>query len=269
MGTARLSARAVGHRFGAAGDDGLEVVRDIDISVAAGQFVALVGPSGCGKSTLLRILGGLIRPSQGQVDDSEGPVDGPSPKRAMVFQQPALLPWLTVAQNIAFGLPAARRRAGQGDARVAALLAEIGLTDFADRRPAALSGGMAQRVALARALAGAPELLLLDEPFASLDQQTREDMQDLLAGFIDAETRAAVLVTHDIDEALYLADQVLLLSPRPGRVIDQFTVPAPRPRPAAARTSAALVALKRDIAGALRRSMAAGADQPGGGSVGR
>ena len=121
---------------------------------------------------------------------------------------------------------------------MAALLAETGLTDFADRRPAALSGGMAQRVALARALAGAPELLLLDEPFASLDQQTREDMQDLLAGFIDAETRAAVLVTHDIDEALYLADQVLLLSPRPGRVIAQFTVPAPRPRPAAARTSA-------------------------------
>ena len=221
MGTARLTARAVGHRFGAAGDDGLEVVRDIDISVVAGQFVALVGPSGCGKSTLLRILGGLFRPSQGQVDDSEGPVDGPSPKRAMVFQQPALLPWLTVAQNIAFGLPSA------------------------------------------------PELLLLDEPFASLDQQTREDMQDLLAGFIDAETRAAVLVTHDIDEALYLADQVLLLSPRPGRVIAQFTVPAPRPRPAAARTSAALVALKRDIAGALRRSMAAGADQPGGGSVGQ
>ena len=152
---------------------------------------------------------------------------------------------------------------------MAALLAETGLTDFADRRPAGLSGGMAQRVALARALAGAPELLLLDEPFASLDQQTREDMQDLLAGFIDAETRAAVLVTHDIDEALYLADQVWLLSPRPGRVIGRFTVPAPRPRSVAWRTSEALVALKRDIAGALRASMAAGADQPGGGSVGR
>ena len=260
MGTACLSARAVGHRFGAAGDDGLEVVRDINISVAAGQFVALVGPSGCGKSTLLRILGGLIRPSQGRVDDSEGPVDGPSPRRAIVFQQPALPPWLTVAQNIAFGLPPARRRAGQDDAGVAALLAEIGLTDFAERRPAALSGGMAQRVALARALAGAPELLLLDEPFASLDQQTREDMQDILAGFINAKSRAAVLVSHDIDEALYLADTVLLLSPRPGRVIGRFTVPAARPRPAAFRTSDALIALKRNIAGALRASMAAAAD---------
>lgn len=260
MAPARLRARAVGHRFGGAGDDGLEVLRDIDIAIVAGQFTALVGPSGCGKSTLLRILGGLIPPARGQVDDADGPVDGPSPKRAMVFQQPALLPWLTVAQNIAFGLPPPRRRAGPGDARVAALLAEIGLTDFAARRPAGLSGGMAQRVALARALAGAPELLLLDEPFASLDQQTREDMQDMLAGFIDAESRAAVLVTHDIDEALYLADQVLLLSPRPGRVIGRFTVPAPRPRPAAFRTSDALIALKRDIAGALRASMAAAAD---------
>lgn len=254
-----LRAEAIGHAFKRyLNGPPLDVLNGIDLQVEAGQFVAIVGPSGCGKSTLLRILAGLIDPLAGRLLIGGVPSTGPDQRRAMVFQQPSLYPWLNVTDNISFGLPPLRRRLGLADQRVNELVERIGLQAFADHRPDSLSGGMAQRVALARALAGQPEMLMLDEPFASLDQQTREDMQDLLADFIADERRTAVLVTHDIDEAIQLADKVYLMSPRPGRLIAEFNVPAARPRPADFRTSDALVVLKRDIVASLRAAMATG-----------
>lgn len=258
-----LQAEAISHAFRLAGNraennEALDVLEAIDLTVPAGSFVAIVGPSGCGKSSLLRILAGLIDPTAGRVLIGGAPRAGPDQQRAMVFQQPSLYPWLNVIGNIGFGLPTARRRQGRADQRVNDLINRIGLQEFADHRPASLSGGMAQRVALARALAGEPEMLLLDEPFASLDQQTREDMQDLLADFIATEGRAAVLVTHDIDEAIQLADRIYLMSPRPGRLVAEFQVSQPRPRAADFRTSDDLIVLKRDIVARLRAVVASG-----------
>jgi sulfonate transport system ATP-binding protein len=213
---------------GAAQQGSLTALEDVDLEVAPGELLALVGASGCGKSTLLRLIAGLEREHLGSVEVDGAPVDGPGPGRGVVFQEHRLLPWLTVEENVAFAVPhltpEARRRT------VAEHLELVGLTAFARALPAQLSGGMAQRVAIARALAPRPGVLLLDEPFGALDAFTRMQLQEELLRIWQVEHTTMVLVTHDIDEALFLGQRVVVLSSRPGTVRRVLPVELPRPR---------------------------------------
>jgi NitT/TauT family transport system ATP-binding protein len=216
----------------------VEALRDISLSVPAGEFLALVGPSGCGKSTLLRICAGLRPPSRGRVCVAGRPVTGPLADVGMVFQVPVLLRWRRILDNVLLPaeLAGRGRRAYEGRAR--ALLALVGLAEFAERLPRELSGGMQQRAALCRALLLDPPLLLMDEPFGALDAMTRDDMNlELLRvwGEGSAERKTILFVTHSISEAVFLADRVAVMTPRPGRVARVFDVPLPRPRTAATR----------------------------------
>jgi sulfonate transport system ATP-binding protein len=223
------------------------VVRDIDLSVAPGEVVAILGASGCGKSTLLRIVGGLDTSSTGSVIIDGTPVRGIDERCAVAFQEPRLLPWRTLAANVAIGLPGGTPTR-EGETRVAELLELVGLTSFADHRPREVSGGMAQRTALARALARDPSVLLLDEPFASLDALTRLRMQDLLLDVHAAAPTTVLLVTHDVEEALHLADRVIVLGLEPGRegatIRQVVDVPGDRPRD---RGSAVLASLRAEL----------------------
>src|SRR5690625_2184502 len=186
------------------------VLRDVDLDVKAGEIIAVVGPSGCGKSTLLRLIGGLDSPTRGSIALDDEVVTAHDDATAIAFQEPRLLPWRTIAQNVAIGLPRGTRKR-EGQARVAELLELVGLTHAADQRPREVSGGMAQRASLARALARNPRVLLLDEPFGALDALTRLKMHDLLLDIHRAQPTTIVLVTHDVEEAIYLADRILLL----------------------------------------------------------
>jgi sulfonate transport system ATP-binding protein len=210
------------------------VLRDIDLRVEPGEVVAILGTSGCGKSTLLRITGGLDGATSGGVRIDGSPVAGIDARTAVGFQEPRLLPWRTVHDNVALGLPRGTPRS-EGTARVEKLIDLVGLGEFAGHRPREISGGMAQRASLARALARNPGVLLLDEPFGALDALTRLKMQDLLLDILSAEPTTVLLVTHDVDEALQLADRVVLLARdeggEPGATIAQLlTVPGRRPR---------------------------------------
>jgi sulfonate transport system ATP-binding protein len=251
-----VAFRSVGRTFARrsarlAPDESLEVVRDLTLDVAAGEVLAILGASGCGKSTLLRIAGGLDRPTAGDVRIDGRVVDGNDPRCAIAFQEPRLLPWRSVEANVALGLPRSTVP-GASRARVADLLRLVGLTGFAGHRPREISGGMAQRTALARALARDPGVLLLDEPFGALDALTRLRMQDLLLDVHAAAPTTVLLVTHDVDEALQLADRVVLLgteADRPGATALQvLTVPGDRPRD---RGSAALAELRADLLAGL------------------
>ena len=200
----------------------------IDLAVDEGEFVVIVGPSGCGKSTLLYILGGFLRPDTGVVEVAGRPVTAPGVDRGVVFQEYALFPWLTVAENIAYGLSTTGTPKGERAAVVERFVRMIGLEGFENRYPRELSGGMKQRVAIARTLAYDPQILLLDEPLGALDAQTREVMQDELLRIWDATKKTVVMVTHDVNEAVYLAQRVLVMSRRPGRMIDEFRVQVDR-----------------------------------------
>lgn len=202
------------------------VLSRVALRVERGEVVSLVGPSGCGKSTLLRIVAGLDRAFRGEVRLDGAAQQGPSPRIGVIFQEPRLLPWLTVADNVGFELG----RHGGRDPRVARLLAEVGLAGYERALPRALSGGMAQRVALARGLFSQPGLLLLDEPFSAVDAMTRSRLQALLLALVDAHGTGALVVTHDLDEALYLSDRVLVMAAGPGRVDREICVERTRPR---------------------------------------
>lgn len=229
---APVAFRGVGRTFGS-GPDARIVLRDVDLEVTAGEIVAILGPSGCGKSTLLRIAGGLDAPSAGEVAIDGTAVAAYDRRSAVGFQEPRLLPWRTIAANVALGLPRGTPRATAA-AQVTRLLELVGLADSAGHRPREVSGGMAQRTSLARALARNPAVLLLDEPFGALDALTRLKMQDLLLDVHAAEPTTVLLVTHDVDEALQLADRIILLGrdgDEPGALIRQtVVVPGHRPR---------------------------------------
>lgn len=204
-------------------------LQDIDLSVRQGEFVCIVGPSGCGKSTLLRLLAGLERPSSGEIRIEVSRTD--RPVNSMIFQEQSTFPWMTVRENTGFGLDMRRVDRRSRDERVDYYLRKVGLGGFPDVYPYQLSGGMRQRVCLARAFANEPEVLLMDEPFASLDEQTRILMQEELLRVWEGERgRTVVFITHSIDEAVLLADTVVVMSARPGRVKATFAVPFPRPR---------------------------------------
>jgi NitT/TauT family transport system ATP-binding protein len=212
------------------GADPVPAVTNLTLDVALGEFVVLLGPSGCGKSSLLYIVAGLEDATSGTVTFDGLPVTQPSPERSLIFQEAALFPWLSVRDNVGFGLSI---RGGQPEVRkekVDALLRMVGLGGAGDRRPDELSGGMRQRAALARALAMDPKVLLMDEPFAALDIQTRARMQDHLLTIWRASGASVLLVTHSIDEALALADRIVVFTARPGQIKAEITVEAPRPR---------------------------------------
>lgn len=197
---------------------------EVDLSVREGEFVSIVGPSGCGKSTLLYILGGFLRPDAGLVEVAGRPVIGPGIDRGVVFQEYALFPWLTVAENIAYGLSTTGMPKTARAAVIERFVRMIGLEGFENRYPRELSGGMKQRVAIARTLAYDPQILLLDEPLGALDAQTREVMQDELLRIWESTRKTVVMVTHDVNEAVYLSQRVLVMSRRPGRMVDEFAV---------------------------------------------
>lgn len=220
---------------------GHTVLQDVHLQLAEGEVVSLLGPSGCGKSTLLRIVAGLERDYSGQALRGEGEV-------AFVFQEPRLMPWLTVAENIGFADDRAYDRP-----RVAQLIREVGLEGFEQALPKQLSGGMAQRVAIARGLYSRPRVLLLDEPFSAVDAFTRMKLQDLLLALAAHHGIALLLVTHDVDEALYLGDRVLVMGSRPGRVLETLEVPLARPRD---RRDPLLAQLRAEALTALRRAHA-------------
>tara|TARA_R110001599_G_scaffold58857_8_gene162895 strand:- start:6090 stop:6845 length:756 start_codon:yes stop_codon:yes gene_type:complete len=248
---AKLNLENVQHHFGAAEATAVHAVGSAGFSLSDGDFLAIVGPSGCGKSTLLRLVAGLVPLRDGHIAFDGEPVTGPSPRRGMVFQQPALFPWLTVERNIAFGARFRALSRKQTATLTAELISAVGLEDFESFYPSALSGGMQQRAALARTLAGGPDLLLLDEPFGALDQQTRAKMQVWLAGLLAERGISALLVTHDIEEAVFLSDRVLVMSGRPGRILREIDIDLPRPRAAGIRTAPGFVALKAEIGAIL------------------
>jgi len=210
----------------------LRVVDDVSYEIRDREFVAVIGPSGCGKTTMLNIVAGFVHPTAGAVLLDGKPVAGPGPDRGVIFQEYGVFPWLTVRENIAFGLKLAANRVGaaERDETCARYMRLMGLTDFADAWPKTLSGGMRQRLAIARAYAVKPEFLLMDEPFGALDAQTRSAMQDLLLEVLQAERKTVMLITHSVEEAIYLASRIVVMTARPTRIREIVEVPFGYPR---------------------------------------
>ncbi|MBI0434387.1 ABC transporter ATP-binding protein [Roseomonas sp. KE0001] len=226
-----------------------EALRNIDLAVKPGEFVVLLGPSGCGKSSLLYLVAGLEEHTSGTLDAFGAPVTGPSPDRSLIFQQTSLFPWLTVWQNVTFGLSLRGEGAEARRAAAREALARVGLSDAMEKRPDELSGGMRQRVAVARALTMRPRVLLMDEPFAALDVQTRAKMQDFLLDVWRSSGASVLFVTHGIDEAVALADRVVVFTARPGRIKAVVPINLPRPRDPFSREAEAL---RQELTGLLR-----------------
>lgn len=247
-----LSIRGVSRSFGSPGGPQTVALQATDLDVAENDFVTILGPSGCGKSTLLRIVAGLDLPSSGEVLLDGRKVQGPGADRGMVFQSYTLFPWLTVQENVAFGLRERGLPKAQQQEIAQDFLAKVGLAKFAGHYPKQLSGGMQQRTALARALANGPRMLLMDEPFGALDHQTRELMQELLLGIWEREKKTVLFVTHDIDEAIFMGSRVVVMSARPGRIKSDLPSPFEHPRHYSVKTTAEFSALKRELHEQLR-----------------
>ena len=248
--TAAIAIRSVEKVF--AGVRDVHALTAIDLEVREGEFIALLGPSGCGKSTLLNIVAGFEEPSAGEIRVFGQKVSRPGPERAVVFQEPALFPWLSVWDNVVFGpkLKGARRAEYEAEARD--YINTVGLDGFEDALPDQLSGGMKQRVGIARALLVRPQVLLMDEPFGALDAQTRLQMQELLLAVWEKYKKTVVFITHDIDEAILLADRVYVMSARPGRLKSRIEIGLPRPRRIDVLTDASFNELRRAIFADIR-----------------
>ncbi|MBV8625463.1 MAG: ABC transporter ATP-binding protein [Herbaspirillum sp.] len=228
-----------------AGQRRFTALQDVSLQIAPGEFVCVLGPSGCGKSTLLGALAGHLRPSAGLVHVDGKPVHGPHPDRGLVFQHHTLFPWQKVIDNVAFGLKMKGVARAERLEKASQLLRLVSLEEFAQSYPAQLSGGMQQRVEIARVLINAPRVMLMDEPFGALDAQTRLKMQELLLQVWSSIGTTILFITHDIDEALFLADRILVMSPRPGRIIEELAIDFPRPRGPDLVTSPRFTELKR------------------------
>ncbi|MDT7839021.1 ABC transporter ATP-binding protein [Aquabacterium sp. OR-4] len=252
MTTPLLTVRGLERRF-----DKTLALQATDLDVAENDFITILGPSGCGKSTLLRIVAGLDQPTAGRAELEGQRITGPGAERGMVFQSYTLFPWLTVLDNVCFGL----RERGLPRAEQLAIahdfLAKVGLRGFEQHYPKQLSGGMQQRTALARALANRPRMLLMDEPFGALDHQTRELMQELLLGIWEAERTTVLFVTHDIDEAVFMGSRVVVMSARPGRIVLDERVPLPHPRHYSVKTTPEFAGLKARLTEAVRAQVLA------------
>ena len=263
----KVSLRKVGRTFVTPRGERVEAVRDFDLEVEdafsgegqdIGELRVLLGPSGCGKSTILRMIAGLDFPDSGEVVVDGKPVTGPGRDRGMVFQKYTSFPWLTVEENVAYGLRLMHAPEEERKATVAHLLKAVGLAGFEKAYPETLSGGMQQRVAIARTLAVRPQVVLMDEPFGALDAQIRSEMQHLLLT-VWTESRSTILfVTHDVEEAVYLADRVIVVSPRPGTVVEEIPVPFPRPREPEVKQSKGFRDLSDYVLACLRRAPGSG-----------
>jgi ABC-type nitrate/sulfonate/bicarbonate transport system ATPase subunit len=242
-----LSIRGVERRF-----DKTLALSATDLNVAENDFITILGPSGCGKSTLLRIVAGLDRQTAGEVLLDRRRIDGPGADRGMVFQSYTLFPWLNVLDNVCFGLRERGLPRAQQIEVAQGFIAKVGLTGFERHYPKQLSGGMQQRTAIARALANDPRMLLMDEPFGALDHQTRELMQELLLGIWEEQKKTVLFVTHDIDEAVFMASRVVVMSARPGRIKLDRSVPLPHPRHYSVKTSPEFVELKAELTEQVR-----------------
>ncbi len=257
--TPRIAIRGLGKVFD--GATPVTALNNINLDIRHNEFVTLIGASGCGKSTLLRIIGGLEYHTSGEIEAAGRPLTGPAADRAMVFQHYSLYPWLNVRENIRFSrrLKAHRQHLTDSDVerasgRADSLLGLMGLGHMASAYPGQLSGGMQQRVAIARALMSRPEILLMDEPFGALDAQTREVMHDLILHVFKLEKATIVFVTHDVEEAIYLGQRVVLLAPRPGRIDTIYEVPFSAERTQALKHAPEFVALKREIVERIRET---------------
>jgi ABC-type nitrate/sulfonate/bicarbonate transport system ATPase subunit len=246
-----LSVRGVERRFGSGANSTL-ALSATDLEVAENDFITILGPSGCGKSTLLRIVAGLDRPTAGEVLLDGRRVDGPGADRGMVFQSYTLFPWLSVLDNVCFGLRERGLPRAQQLEIAHGFIAQVGLKGFERHYPKQLSGGMQQRTAIARALANGPRMLLMDEPFGALDHQTRELMQELLLGIWEGEKKTVLFVTHDIDEAVFMGSRVVVMSARPGRIKLDRVVELPHPRHYSVKTTPAFAALKAELTEQVR-----------------
>ncbi len=247
----KVEIKGVGITFGE-GKDTFTAVKETSLAVGPGEFVCILGPSGCGKSTLLNTVAGYVKPSSGEVLVDDKNITGPSPDRGMVFQQYSLFPWKTIHDNVAFGPKVAGMSSAEACSTANTFLSIVGLSKFAKNFPGELSGGMQQRVGIARALANYPSVLLMDEPFGALDAQTRVMMQNSLLEIWSEFKTTVLFVTHDIDEAIFLADRVVIMSASPGEVIADLKVNLPRPRTAEMYTDDQFVQLKRQCIQAIR-----------------
>jgi len=246
-----IEIRGVWKEF-AKGERRVMALQDIDLDVAQREFVAILGPSGCGKSTLLNMVAGFDHPTRGSVKVEGEAIAQPSPRRCVVFQEPALFPWLTVMDNVVFGPKNRGQPAADYRPRAAQIIEQVGLRGFEASYPAELSGGMRQRVGIARVLIMEPRVLLMDEPFGSLDAQTRSLMQELLLGLWQRQQQTVLFITHDIEEALLLADRVCVMTARPGRIKKSIPVPMPRPRAIELTLSPEFNALRREVLELIR-----------------
>lgn len=261
----KLRIAGVSRTFpGVRGGAPTRALEPVDLAIPENDFACILGPSGCGKSTLLRIVAGLDRPSAGSVTLDGRPVAGPGADRGMVFQSYTLFPWLSVLENVCFGLREKGFSRAQQREIAHAFLDKVGLTGFENHFPKQLSGGMQQRTAIARALANGPEILLLDEPFGALDNQTRALMQELLLKIWEAERKTVLFVTHDIDEAIFMGSRVLVMSARPGRIKADIAIPLPHPRHYTMKTTPEFSELKARLTEEIRAEAMKLMDRVGG-----
>jgi len=251
MREAAVELRGVSKEF-VARDRRVLALQSIDLSIADNEFAAILGPSGCGKSTLLNMVAGFDRPTGGQVRVGGAPVEAPAPSRGVVFQEAALFPWYTVWDNVTFGPRTMGVPAAQYRPKVEAYIDQVGLRGFERHYPAELSGGMKQRVGIARVLVMEPQVLLMDEPFGSLDAQTRLLMQELLLSVWERHHQTVLFITHDIEEALLIADSVSVMTARPGRIKRRLEVNLPRPRSVDVTMSPGFNELKREVLALIR-----------------
>ena len=259
----KISIHGVSRSFVSPQGERIEALKEIDLEVEdafspsgrdIGEFRVLLGPSGCGKSTLLRLVAGLDRPDSGEILVNGQPIHGPSKDRGMVFQKYTSFPWLTVEENIGYGLKINGVPEAQRKETVGHLLKAVGLTEFAGVYPETLSGGMQQRVAIARTLALRPSVILMDEPFGALDAQTRSEMQQLLLQIWDETACTILFVTHDVEEAIYLADRIFIMSSHPGTIVEDVQVPFDRPRDLALKEKSEFHDLQHYVLGSLKRA---------------
>jgi ABC-type nitrate/sulfonate/bicarbonate transport system ATPase subunit len=242
-----LKVRNICKSFRSGRGDRTVALDDVSLTIRKNEFISIIGPSGCGKTTLLRLIAGLDRPDSGEIVVGAKPVTKPAPDRAVVFQQPALLPWASVLDNVALGLRMRGVPKAERNSQAAVALAGVGLSGFERHIPRELSGGMQQRVALARASVLNPAVLLMDEPYASLDEITRRKLHRELLSLYSRDPRTCVFITHNVNEAVILADRVVVMSPRPGRVSEIVDVPLPRPRTLEHEQSPALLEARAHI----------------------
>lgn len=237
----------------------MQVLDQVSFELRQGEFVSIIGPSGCGKSTLMNMLAGFVKPTQGQIRLDGREVTGPGPDRGVIFQEYGVFPWLTVQQNIEFGMRLSISKITPTERTLTAqkYMSLMGLSDFANHFPKHLSGGMRQRLAIARAYAVNPEFLLMDEPFGALDAQTRSAMQDLLLNVLATEKKTVLLITHSVDEAIYLSSRIIVVTARPARIRADITVSFPYPRPANLSDSPAFSELRSQIRDLVMQEYAA------------